>query len=72
MSTSTDQKLDELKELLASLILALRQTQEEKGKAMATMSDKLMGLKKDLAAVKTHHEDATEHALKHARRECRL
>ena len=70
MSTSsTDQKLDELKELLASSISALKQTQEENGKTMATMGDKLTKLEGDLAAAKAQQEDTTERALKRARRE---
>ena len=69
MSTSsTDQKLDELKELLASSISALKQTQQN-SKAMVTVSGKFMGLEKVLAAAKAHQEDATERALKCTRRE---
>ena len=76
MST-TDQKLDELKELFSSSIsslkqshaksiAALKQSHEENCKAMGS---KLSKLEEDLTAVKSQQEDVTEEALKRARKE---
>ena len=66
MSTSTDQKLDELKELFACSIATMQKTHEETCKAMG---DKLTKLEEDLAATKAQQEDATERTMKRARRE---
>ena len=66
MSTSTDQKLDELKELFASSIATMQKTHEETCKAMG---DKLTKLEEDLADAKAQQEDTTERAMKRARRE---
>jgi len=65
MST-TDQKLDELKELFTSSISFLKKSHEESFKVMG---DKLNKLEEDLAVAKAQQEDATEQALKRARKE---
>jgi len=69
MSTSTEQKLDELKELFSTSMLALNQSHEETVRSMGTEISKL---KEDLATAKEQQEDATEHAVKLARRERNL
>ena len=67
MSTSsTDQKLDELKELFATSIAALKQSHKE---TRRDMGSKLSKLEEDLSAAKTQQEDAMELALKRARKE---
>jgi len=65
-TTSTEQTLDELKELFAMSMLALKHSHEETRRTMGT---ELSQLKEDLAAAKAQQEDATERALKLARRE---
>ena len=69
MSTSTEQKLDELKELFSTSMLALKQSHEETRISMGTEITKL---KDDLAAAKEQQEDATERAVKLTRRERNL
>ena len=66
---STDQKLDELKELFSSSMAALKHSHKETHKAMGTEMAKL---KEDLAAAKDQQEEVTEHAIKLARKECLL
>jgi len=68
-STSTEQKLDKLKELFTMSMLALKHSHEETRRTMGT---ELSQLKEDLAASKAQQEDATEQALQLARRECSL
>ena len=65
-TTSTEQKLDELKELFAMSMLALKHSHEE---TCRTMGTELSQLKEDLAAAKAQQEDATEQALKLSQRE---
>jgi len=65
MST-TDQKLDKLKELFSKSIEALKKSQDENSK---TMGNKLSKLEEDLPTTKAEQEDLTERALKRARRD---
>ena len=69
MSTSTEQKLDKLKELFSTSMLALKQSHEETRISMGT---KISKLKEDLATAKEQQEDAIERAVKLARREHNL
>jgi len=69
MSTSTEQKLNELKKLFSTSMLALKQSHEETRRPMGTEISKL---KEDLAAAKEQQEDATERAVKLTRRERNL
>jgi len=61
-TTSTKQKLDELKELFTMSMLALKQSHKETRRTMGTEQE-------DIAAAKAQQEDATEQALKLAWRE---
>ena len=72
MST-TDEKLEELKQLLTSSVEALRRAQEDQRKSQDEhqrhVDDKLRKLEQDVETSKDHHEDAMEHALKRARKD---
>ena len=65
-TTSTEQKLDELKELFATSMLALELSHKETHRTTGTEPSRL---KEDLATAKAQQEDATEKALKLAQRD---
>ena len=71
--SSTDEKLEELKQLLTSSVEALKWAQEDQRKSQDEhqrhVDNKLRKLERDVETSKDHHEDATERALKRARKD---